>query len=184
VHAEPLINVAAEAPEEVARAADLHASQYQALDMLAGREAPELGGRPDYLDILGVNYYPDNQWLANGNTVPLGHYRYRPMRELLQDFHARYRRPMFISETGAEGSARAAWLYYVVREVLAVRRTGPIIEGLCLYPVTNYPGWLNDRSCEASLLGMLNERGDRDFDEPLLAELMSSAAHLRRQHVA
>ena len=30
--------------------------------MLTGRNNPELGGAPAYLDILGVNYYSDNQW--------------------------------------------------------------------------------------------------------------------------
>src|SRR3954454_466966 len=48
--------------------------------------------------LLGVNYYPDNQWLLSGNTIPMGHNRYRPMRELLQECYARYRRPLFISE--------------------------------------------------------------------------------------
>lgn len=180
VHAEPLIHVASETDDEVERAEALHDGQYQALDMLIGRTAPELGGRPDYLDIVGANYYPDNQWLANGNTIPLGHHRYRPLRGLLQECHARYRRPMFLSETGAEGSARAAWLYYVVREVLAAHRAGVPIEGLCLYPVLDYPGWLNDRTCEVGLLGASDLSGRRTVDAALLEEVIASAAYLRR----
>jgi beta-glucosidase/6-phospho-beta-glucosidase/beta-galactosidase len=182
VHAEPLVHVAPDAPdvpEQIDAAAAVHSYQYQAMDMLTGRTAPELGGRPEYLDILGVNYYPDNQWLLSGNTIPMGHHRYRAMRELLQECYTRYRRPIFISETGAEGTARPAWCHYVVREVLAARRSGVEVEGLCLYPVLDYPGWLNDRTCETGLLGVADQVGKREFYEPLLDELISSATYLR-----
>jgi hypothetical protein len=87
---------------------------------------------------------------------------------------------MFLSETGAEGSARAAWLYYVVREVLAAHRAGVPIEGLCLYPVLDYPGWLNDRTCEVGLLGASDSSGRRTVDAALLEEVIASAAYLRR----
>jgi hypothetical protein len=126
-----------------------------------------------------VNYYPDNQWLLSGNTIPMGHNRYRPMRELLQECYARYRRPLFISEIGAEGTARPAWWHYIVHEVLAAPRSGVDVGGLCLYPVLDYPGWLNDRTCETGLLGIPDQDGQRQFYEPLLAELISSAAYLR-----
>jgi beta-glucosidase/6-phospho-beta-glucosidase/beta-galactosidase len=184
VHAEPLVHVAPDDPdfrEGVDRAATVHEWQYQAMDMLTGRMAPELGGKPDYVDVLGVNYYPDNQWLLSGNTIPMGHHRYRPMRELLQECYARYRRPLFLSETGAEGTARPAWLYYVVQETLAARRSGVEVEGLCLYPVLDYPGWLNDRVCHTGLLGPLDQNAERLFYKPLLDQLISSAADVRNQ---
>ena len=39
------------------RAAEMYRrSQFEAFDMLAGRRQPELGGRPDTLDIIGLNY--------------------------------------------------------------------------------------------------------------------------------
>jgi beta-glucosidase/6-phospho-beta-glucosidase/beta-galactosidase len=180
VHAEPLIHVASAQRDEIERAAEMHGWQYQAMDMLTGRLAPELGGRPEYVDILGVNYYPDNQWGVDGNTIPMGHHRYRPLRELIKECHERYDKPIFFSEVGAEGSARAAWLYYVVREVQAARRSGVPVEGLCLYPVLDYPGWLNDRLCETGLLGVLEPDGNRQFDQPLLDELISCAAFLRK----
>ena len=41
-------------------------ARYQAWDMLEGRLHPELGGAPEYLDIVGVNYYPWNQWVYTG----------------------------------------------------------------------------------------------------------------------
>ena len=46
--------------------------QYQAWDMLSGRIWPSLGGHPSYLDIIGVNFYPDNQFMLDGSAVPLG----------------------------------------------------------------------------------------------------------------
>jgi beta-glucosidase/6-phospho-beta-glucosidase/beta-galactosidase len=182
LHAEPLVHVAPNAPdviEEIEAAAAVHAFQYQAMDMLTGRIAPELGGRPEYLDVLGLNYYPDNQWLLSGNTIPLGHHRYMPMRELLVECYSRYRRPLFISETGAEGTARPAWFHYVVREVRAAQRSGVELGGVCLYPVLEYPGWLNDRPCETGLLSVQDQHGQRQLYKPLVDEMVSSAAYLR-----
>jgi hypothetical protein len=80
---------------------------------------------------------------------------------------------------GAEGTARPAWCHYIVHEVLAAPRSGVDVGGLCLYPVLDYPGWLNDRTCETGLLGIPDQDGQRQFYEPLLAELISSAAYLR-----
>jgi len=34
---------------------------------------PELGGRPDYVDIVGVNYYLHNQWLDGDLPVAVDH---------------------------------------------------------------------------------------------------------------
>ena len=69
VHTDPLIHVAADParPQDRAAAAGWRQAQYQAWDMLAGRLEPQLGGSPKHLDILGVNYYPHNQWF-HGET--------------------------------------------------------------------------------------------------------------------
>jgi hypothetical protein len=64
VKTEPLINVVAETdnPEHLAEAVNYNYAQHDALDMLIGRREPELGGRREYLDVIGINYYPHNQW--------------------------------------------------------------------------------------------------------------------------
>jgi beta-glucosidase/6-phospho-beta-glucosidase/beta-galactosidase len=178
-HVEPTIHVAAASGRDEDACEAYRVAQYQAMDMISGTLEPWLGGRPEYLDIVGVNYYPDNQWILNGSTIPMGHYRYRPMREMLQEIHGRYRRPIFVAETGAEGTARPAWLYYVAREVLAAKLGGADLQGLCLYPVTDYPGWENGRLCKTGLLEMPDNRGSRTFFAPLLEELVSSAAYLK-----
>jgi beta-glucosidase/6-phospho-beta-glucosidase/beta-galactosidase len=173
VCAEPLINVLAapDAPHDVEAAEHKRLSQFESLDLLTGRLEPELGGSADLLDLVGLNFYPDNQWYLNGSTIPLGHYAYRPLCEMLAEAHERYRRPLFIAETGAEGSARAAWLHYVCSEVAAGRDGGVPIEGVCLYPIVDYPGWENERICPVGLLSLPDGRGKRDVCASLAREL-------------
>jgi beta-glucosidase/6-phospho-beta-glucosidase/beta-galactosidase len=178
VHVDPAIHVAAASASDAEASEAYRASQFQAMDMVSGTLETALGGRPEYLDIIGINYYPDNQWILNGSLIPMGHHQYRPFHELLQEIHRRYRRPIFIAETGAEGTARPAWLYYVVREVLAAKLAGADLQGICLYPVTDYPGWEDGRICKTGLLQMTDGQGQRSFFAPLLDELVSSAAHL------
>lgn len=173
IHAEPAINVVpGRADPDVAAAAETHRlSQYAALDMMCGRQAPELGGRPDLLDIVGINYYPDNQWYAGGVTIPLGHHAYRPLRQILAEVHARYGRPLLIAETGAEGTAKASWLHYVCGEVRAAVDGGVPVEGICLYPILDYPGWDDDRPCAVGLFSMADRDGRRRGDADLAGEL-------------
>jgi hypothetical protein len=173
VHTDPLIRIAPRLGrrQDAEPARWEHEAQFQAWDMLSGRLAPELGGRPDYLDIVGVNYYSDNQWFVGGRTIHLGHHAYRPMRELLADLHARYRRPVFVAETGAEGGGRAAWLFYVAGEVRAAIAAGVPVGGICLYPVTDYPGWTNERHCDVGLLGIPDPDGRRPVHTHFAEEL-------------
>jgi hypothetical protein len=162
VQVDPLIHVVG---------GELGEIQFAAWDMLCGRLEPGLGGRPDYLDIIGVNYYCENQWKQGGGTIPLGHYQYKPLADLLAGVHARYDRPILLAETGAEGSGRAAWLFYVASEIRTALKAGLPIEGVCLYPVLDYPGWDDDRHCAVGLLSNADAEGWRDLHEPLAEEL-------------
>ncbi|MGI4764606.1 MAG: hypothetical protein ACRYGP_06020, partial [Janthinobacterium lividum] len=123
------------------------------------------------LDIVGVNYYPDNQWYTGGLTIPLGHHAYRPLREILAEAHARYGRPLLIAETGAEGTAKASWFHYVCGEVRAAQRADVPVEGVCLYPILDYPGWENDRTCSVGLFSLPERDGRRTSDLDLADEL-------------
>lgn len=63
IQAEPLIHVTTppDAPEaDVVGAAEHREAQFEAFDMIAGLLAPELGGSEAHLDIVGVNFYPEN----------------------------------------------------------------------------------------------------------------------------
>ncbi len=173
VHAEPIIHILPRKgrPDDVDLVAKHMLGQWEAFDMLAGQLAPELGGRPDYLDVIGVNFYPDNQWVHEYGTIPLGRHDYRPFRNILASVSQLYNRPIIVAETGAEGSAGPAWLHYVAGEVRAAVAEGVPIHGVCLYPVLDYPGWDDERNCPVGLLQMTAGPGGRAINEPLAAEL-------------
>jgi hypothetical protein len=139
--------------------------------MISGRMEPELGGSPELVDLVGLNYYPENQWYHGGPTIPIGHHAYRPLQDLLADAHRRYGRPIFLAETGAEGCGRASWLHYVCGEVLSAIESGVPVEGICLYPILDYPGWENGRVCRVGLLTMPERDGERQVFAPLAREL-------------
>jgi hypothetical protein len=60
--------------------------------------------------------------------------------------------------------------------VRAAVASGIPVEGICLYPVIDYPGWSNLRHCEVGLLGHLDERGHRAICLPLADELRRQQA--------
>ena len=171
---DPVINVLPENPANQVQAEAAEAyrlSQYEAWDMLAGHLKPELGGNERYLDIIGVNYYVHNQWIMGGSSVDTDNPRYRPFREILQEVYQRYQRPLFVAETGIENEARPAWLRYISSEVRAAIMNGTPIEGICLYPILNHPGWEDDRHCHNGLWDYPNDRGEREIYLPLAEEL-------------
>jgi len=151
---------------------------YEAYDWILGLAKPELGGDTSLADVVGVNFYPHNQWYFEGPTIPMGHHEYRPLADMLVEFAERYQKPVFISETGAEGSARPAWLHYVCDEVREARRRGTPVEGICLYPITAYPGWDNSRHCHVGLFSTIQSEGRRHVYEPLYEELERQRALL------
>lgn len=177
---EPLINIvpSPEQPKTWRRVECDNAYQYQAWDMLCGRVWPSLGGAPEYLDIVGVNYYPDNQFMIDGTTVSRGDPRYRPFSEMLLETWKRYERPMIVAETGCEGDARASWLRYVSSECRAALRAGCDLQGITLYPILDHPGWLDDRHCENGLWGYADELGERPIYRPLEVALEEERALL------
>jgi beta-glucosidase/6-phospho-beta-glucosidase/beta-galactosidase len=171
---DPVINVLPENPanQVQAEAAESYRlSQYEAWDMLGGHLKAELGGSEKYLDIIGVNYYVHNQWILGGSSVDTDNPRYRPFREIVQEVYQRYQRPLFVAETGIENEARPAWLRYISSEVRAAIMNGTPIEGICLYPILNHPGWEDDRHCHNGLWDYPNDSGERDIYLPLAEEL-------------
>jgi hypothetical protein len=170
---DPIVNIVPRPDQDPAEAAERNEEQFQAWDMLAGRLCPELGGSPEMLDVVGVNYYWNNQWLHGGEreAVLPGAPGHRQLRDLLRDVHARYGRPLFVAETSIEGEERAPWLRYVCEEVRAAMRAGVPIEGICLYPVLSHPGWDDDRYCPNGLFELRSDGDRRPVDGPLAAEL-------------
>ncbi len=181
IWAEPLINVLPKTPADAEAAEAKRLSQYHAYEMLSGRTAPELGGSPEWLDAVGINFYSDNQWYLDGSTVPLGHRDYRPLADMLVETYERYGRPLLITETGAEGSARPAWFHYVCDEVRDAIRRGVPVEGVCLYPITSFPCWDDQHQRQFGLFTGPGPHGKRDVYAPLGAELYRQQELLERE---
>ena len=183
IWAEPLINVLPKTPADAEAAEAKRLSQYHAYDMLSGRSAPELGGSAEWLDAVGVNFYSDNQWYLDGGAIPLGHTDYRPLADMLAETYRRYGRPILITETGAEGSARPAWLHYVCDEVHEAIRQGVAVAGVCIYPIASFPGWDDERHRQFGLFSVPRPDGTRGAYAPLAEELTRQQDLLERVRV-
>jgi beta-glucosidase/6-phospho-beta-glucosidase/beta-galactosidase len=178
VWAEPLIHIA---PHDRRRRTVQDAERnlqgmFEAYDWIIGRAQPELGGDPSFVDVIGWNFYPHNQWYFRGPTIPMGHHEYRALGDLLVEMAQRYGKPLFLSETGAEGTGKPSWLHYVCNEVRDAMSRGADIRGICWYPITAYPGWDNSRHAETGLLSTVVADGSRHVDERLLAEFEAQRA--------
>jgi hypothetical protein len=96
---------------------------------------------------------------------------------MLQETYGRYRRPIFVAETGIEDETRPAWLRYMAAEVFAAMAAGVPVEGICLYPIVNHPGWDDDRHCHNGMFDYADDRGNRAVYEPLAAEMARLTAN-------
>ncbi|PYE22983.1 glycosyltransferase involved in cell wall biosynthesis [Rhizobium sp. PP-CC-3A-592] len=173
VHCDPVINVITDPsrPWEAQVAEGHRQSQFQGWDLLSGRMWPQIGGAERYLDVIGVNYYFNNQWIHGGPPIDIGHPLYKPLRTILIETYARYGKPMMIAETGIEDDRRAAWFTYVAQEAMAAMKAGVPLEGLCLYPVVNHAGWDDKRPCQNGLLSAAITAEERRVHEPLAAAI-------------
>jgi hypothetical protein len=182
--AEPAIHIIGDPqlPGSDVEAEHYRTSQYEVWDMLSGRLAPELGGEAENLGILGINYYDRNQWVHNSRvSLARTDPRYRPFRQILTEIWERYRRPMFIAETGTEDDARVPWFNYVCEEVLAAQNAGIPIAGICLYPILNHLGWEDDRHCRNGLFDDPEPDGTRAVYAPLAEAILSQRQNLASQ---
>ena len=177
---EPAIHIvrAEQHPKTWRRVESDNLLQYQACDMLSGRVWPALGGGPEYLDIVGVNFYPDNEFMLDGTTIQRDDPRYKPLSSLLLDVWERYRRPMIISETGSEGEARAPWLRHVAGECERALAAGCELHGITLYPIVSHPGWGDDRNCQNGLWDYQRSPGERLAYQPLIDEIAQHEGRL------
>ena len=148
---EPLVNMVAPlnaTGEEILHAAKLNEDQYQAADMLAGYICPELGGSPELLDILGFNFYYNNQWVTDFNEfLPWANLepdpRWRPLSDLLSDAFKRYNKPVVLSETSHPGEDRGKWITFISGQCTNAIAAGVPLYGVCLYPIIDRPDWDN-----------------------------------------
>jgi len=153
ISSEPLVNMVP--PEDASQnqtiyAALRHTEQFQATDMLCGKICPELNGNPAYLDIIGLNYYYNNQWICGTETfLPWGDepkdIRWRTPASLLCEVHQHYNKPMLITETSHPREHRPNWIKDFTLQVIKALQSHLPVWGVCLYPIIDRPDW-NDLS--------------------------------------
>lgn len=201
VNVDPLCRVVAPAdrPDLEAEAQDFNERLvFQSWDMLCGRLLPELGGSPEHLDIVGINYYWTNQWELNARPDAQGIIRpieeddprRAPLAALVRGVCKRYGREVMITETSHIGDRRGPWLHEVVRASETLLCEGAPLRGVCLYPILGMPEW-HDRDVWAPM-GLWDPLCHRDpcagrlVCEPMLDALQSAekVEALHRQALA
>ncbi len=148
LHTEPLVHIfpsdsKPETLEEVERVNDI---QFETLDMLAGRKCPELGGDLKYLDMIGLDFYYNNQWVHFGSRIQWEapkDPRWKPLSELFEFVYERYKRPLVLSETSHLGIGRGEWILEIGEECKKAIDKGVPLWGACLYPIIDRPDWDN-----------------------------------------
>ena len=176
VSVEPLIHTVPPSgrPDRGGAARQQNESQWAAWEMISGRRAPELGGHPRYLDVIGVNFYHDNQWEVPGGQKIGWHLKPRdprwvPFNRLLRGAYERWQRPILIAETSHVGSGRAEWIAELTDEVILAVSGGVPLEGLCLYPIIDRFDWDNHRHWHNSGLWDYAIQPDGSFQRVLNA---------------
>ncbi|MGQ2985011.1 hypothetical protein [Flavobacterium sp.] len=160
---EPLISIHGNEESDWNHINTINDHQFQAMDIIAGRMCPELGGSENNLDILGFNYYWNSQWEDGAGPLPWPETIPRRTRvsAMLRDAYRRYGRPLFLSETGHFGEGRAAWIAEIALESCAAIEAGVPLEGVCIYPVTDRPDWDDLWSYSDCGIFDLDEHNDR-----------------------
>lgn len=146
---EPLINIVPQYPADghsVLEAKYRHEEQFQVLDILCGKMCPELGGHPDLLDFIGVNFYYNNQWVNETHEfLPWAeepaYPQYRELSDLCGEVFLRYGKPIIISETSHPGEDRPKWLKMIKAECKQMLQQGIPLLGCCIYPLIDRPDW-------------------------------------------
>ena len=189
VHVDPVIHVVPPVmrPDLTRAAEEQRESQFESWDMLAGIKAPELGGHPRYLDVMGVNFYHSNQWeypnvRLRWEDTPRDP-RWQPLHRILAEVYDRYRRPLFIGETSHVGVGRAEWLREIAAELWSANDSGVPLEGVCLFPIIDRMDWNDENHWHNSgLWDLVRKNGclERVIHGEYAAELRHSQALLAR----
>jgi len=125
---------------------DQNEFQFQVTDILTGKICPELNGNKNLIDIIGVNFYHNNQF-ENGTSTLLNWQlherdsRWKPLHILLQELHEKYLLPIYISETSHSKELRSSWLEYITQECIETIKKKIPLKGVCIYPIVDRKDW-------------------------------------------
>jgi beta-glucosidase/6-phospho-beta-glucosidase/beta-galactosidase len=172
---EPLVKVHPEdIDSDVMEVERINNFQFQAMDIILGRECPELGGEESLIDMLGFNYYYNNQWTQNNEVLPWPNLdtAMTPLSELLLTVQRRYNFPLLLTETGHFGLLRALWLNEVISECIKAIEMGVDLRGVCIYPVIDRPDWDDLTSYSNCGFWDLDSQGNRVACVPYIQELL------------
>lgn len=146
---EPLVHISASDPSDpdlCFAAQEKHQEQFQVLDILSGKMCPELRGKEEYLDIIGVNFYFNNQWTLNEHQcIPWDcdppNPMWRSLSSLVEEVYLQYRRPVVISETSIPEHKGYSWLKMIHKECIKIIKKEIPLYGCCIYPIIDRPDW-------------------------------------------
>ena len=168
---EPLVKVHA-GDDEISpeRLQELNDIQYQAMDIISGTMCPELGGSPELYDMVGFNYYFNNQWDHFNQILPwtAAEDRVTPLSKLLNEGYQRYKKPVILSETGHFREDRPRWMEEVTLECDRAISLGVDLRGICIYPVLDRPDWDNLQFYSNCGLWDLDEFKNRIPHDPVI----------------
>ena len=178
---EPLINIVpriAATSEELENAKNLHEAQFQVTEILCGRLCPELGGNENYLDILGYNFYYNNQWTAAPHEfldwkIGEANPAFIPLHQLLITAYKKYNCPFVLTETSHPKEDRPLWIKMIETESIKILQTGIPFWGICWYPLVNRPDW--DYLHDWHYAGIWDDVYDEDFPQRILHEPSAQA---------
>jgi beta-glucosidase len=125
---------------------------------------------PTEPDILGLNYYPH---LTTSELLPDGRERRvwsgtEGLQELIHGFHARYEKPIFLTETSVSGriEVRLRWLRDSLETVHALRSEGLPIVGYTWWPLFSLVDW-DYREGRGQVEEYLRHMGMYDLEQDL-----------------
>lgn len=183
---EPLINIVPSndaTMQEIEEAAAMHEAQFQVTEILCGRMCPELGGSEEYLDILGYNFYYNNQWKAAPHEfldwkICELNPQFIPLHRLLTSAFQKYNRPFVLTETSHPKEDRPLWIKMIEIESQKLLSAGLPFWGICWYPMVNRPDW--DYLHDWHYAGIWDDVYQKDVSERVL-HLPSAEAFVEAQ---
>jgi hypothetical protein len=115
-------------------------AMFEPWDMLTGKACPELGGRPEYLNIICVRFFERHPWFDSQRLDSQPQSRrleddgQQPFHRTLVEIHQRYGLPVLVTRAPSDGHDASAWSRYIDQELAAALHLGVPIVGVSFHP--------------------------------------------------